>query len=476
MPLRKGSYGFLVTRRTIGGRMAHIHRALRLLLVFCAALSAQLAHASFPATSSGTGFQFYTSGYGSTPPGVFATMPAACEAWRVLNGLGSVTTNASTMSCSAGFGAYTKQAFSAAIYTCPANSTLAGSSCTCNSGFNESGGTCVPPPSCPSAGTGAGDGRLTLSSSQRAALNASGGYYYWRDDDGCVVRTSMDVCTTGDNGATWNCVGKETYTGESYTGTPGDGSGAGAPSSTPSTTPPAGEENQPTACPTGQCPGTINGVNVCKPCGGISTTKDKVEEKQNPDGTEEKNETSSKTTCTGNTCTTESTTTTTNRDASGTVTGTSSTTTTSTEDKGDYCQRNPNEPQCDDTGSFAGSCSAGFTCKGDAATCALAQEVHKRNCELNATTAASGLYDAAKDATGNVTGGNPNNSTFTVGPGSFNATDAIGGAQCVQDLNITVWGSSITLPLSSICGPLGYIGNVLVMVSLLLAARIVTRG
>lgn len=360
---------------------------------------------------------------------------------------------------------------------CPANSSDTGTECQCGVGYTYEAGACVVPPvTCPAAGTGAGDGRLTLTSAQRAVLNSNGGYYYWKDEDGCVVRTSMDLCTTGDNGVTWNCVGKETHTGESYSGAPGDGSGSGAPSSTSPTTPPAGEENQPTTCPTGQCPGTVNGVNVCKPCSGTSTKKDKVEEKQNPDGTKEKKETSSKTTCTGKTCTTESTTTTTNRDASGTVTGTSSTTTTSTEDKGDYCQRNPNEPQCDDTGSFSGSCSAGFTCKGDAATCALAQEVHKRNCELNATTAASGLYDVAKDATGNVTGDNPNNSTFSVGPGSFNTTDAIGGAQCVQDLNVTVWGSALSLPLSSICGPLGYIGNVLVMVSLLLAARIVTRG
>lgn len=446
-------------------------------MVLCAALSVHLAHASFPATS-GSGYITY-GGHGSHPSTAASTLLAACQAWATLNGwslnMGAVPTTSGGYCHDTSYSRYAITG-GGTVYTCPSNSVLSGSSCTCNSGYNQSGSTCVPAPSCPSAGTSAGDGRLTLSSSQRAALNANGGYYYWKDEDGCVVRTSMDLCTTGDNGATWGCVGKETYTGDSYSGTPGDGSGSGAPSSTPSTTPPAGEESQPTVCPTGQCPGTINGVNVCKPCSGTSTKKDKVEEKQNPDGTTEKKETSSKTTCTGKTCTTESTTTTTNRDASGTVTGTSSTTTTSAEDKGDYCQRNPNEPQCDDTGSFSGSCSAGFTCKGDAATCALAQEVHKRNCELNATTAASGLYDAAKDATGNVTGDNPNNSTFSVGPGSFNTTDAIGGAQCVQDLNVTVWGSALSLPLSSICGPLGYIGNVLVMVSLLLAARIVTRG
>lgn len=347
---------------------------------------------------------------------------------------------------------------------------------TCPPGYTDTGSSCEPPASaCPAAGT---KSEREWSAVLPASFN--GEYFYTSNElDGgtCELKVKAEICVKESaTAATQTCVGSATWTGEDATGS-GDGTAPGS-AGTPAGSGDTAEEamQNATGCPTGQCPGTVNGLNVCKPCNGTSTVKPKVEEKQNPDGTSEKKETTEKTTCVGKTCTTESTTTTTNKDASGTVTGTSTVTTTTQQGKGDYCKENPREPQCDDEGSWGGSCTAGFTCKGDAATCALAKEVHERNCKLDEETAASALYGTAKDATGNVTGDNPNNSTFDVGPSSFNTSDAIGGAQCIADLEVTVWGSALSLPLSDICTPLAYMGNLLVMVSLLLAARIVSRG
>ena len=129
-----------------------------------------------------------------------------------------------------------------------------------------------------------------------------------------------------------------------------------------------------------------------------------------------------------------------------------------------------------DGSAFAGSCMAGFACEGDAVQCAIAREQHRRNCVMfNDPSPESLLYDANKDKTGNQTGDNPNNETVSLA-GRIDTSDALGGGACISDLNVTVWGQSLTLPFSTICPSLAMLGNLLVAVSMLLAARIVTRG
>lgn len=457
--------------------MANLYRALRWVCLLSALVASFSVHALL---STLPVYQFSRSGH----VGTGATPEAACANLDELLRANTITAAqfvpGSPDRCLV-FRVSDNATLALLSYTmgtpvCPPNSSPVTGGCQCNSGYAEVGGVCsIPEPTCPAAGT----------KSERewsAVLPASftGEYFYTSNEmDGgtCELKVKAEICVKESATATTQtCVGSATWTGEDATGS-GDGTAPGS-AGTPAGSGDTAEEamQNATGCPTGQCPGTVNGLNVCKPCNGTSTVKPKVEEKQNPDGTSEKKETTEKTTCVGNTCTTESTTTTTNKDASGTVTGTSTVTTTTQQGKGDYCKENPREPQCDDEGSWGGSCTAGFTCKGDAATCALAKEVHERNCKLNEETAASALYGTAKDATGNVTGDNPNNSTFDVGPSSFNTSDAIGGAQCIADLEVTVWGSALSLPLSDICTPLAYMGNLLVMVSLLLAARIVSRG
>lgn len=127
-------------------------------------------------------------------------------------------------------------------------------------------------------------------------------------------------------------------------------------------------------------------------------------------------------------------------------------------------------------GGFGGSCMSGFACEGDAIQCAIAKEQYARNCKLfDDTSAESDLYNANKGKTGNQTGDLPGNETISLS-GRIDTSDPLGGGGCIGDLNVTVWGQAVTLPLSNVCQYLAMLGNILVAVSMLMAARIVTRG
>lgn len=146
-----------------------------------------------------------------------------------------------------------------------------------------------------------------------------------------------------------------------------------------------------------------------------------------------------------------------------------------------YATYKPGDPNGEGEGdgekdAFGGSCDAGFTCKGDVIQCAIAQEQHKRNCQLYfQKTAESKLYLLESVKTGNRTLDLPGNETIDLN-GRIDTTDALGGGSGVQDLNITVAGQSITLPFSVLNSPLAILGNILVAISFLLAFRIVGRG
>ncbi|GAO72221.1 inosine-5'-monophosphate dehydrogenase [Comamonas sp. E6] len=222
--------------------------------------------------------------------------------------------------------------------------------------------------------------------------------------------------------------------------------------------------------------GTVSylGGEVCvKDKGGnvIETSKDTI--KKNEDGSTDK--VTEKTTCKGNTCTTEKTTTTTTNNNTS-----SSSTTTKTESKEDYCKANANAQQCkgeeEKEGKFGGSCSAGFTCEGDALQCAIAKDQHKRNCQMfDDKTPESQLYDSevAKGQNRDVTKDLPGNTEVDVS-GKLSSEDVLGGGRCIGDLNVQVWRTSVSLPFSNICPSLGYLGWVLISVCSLAAFRIVS--
>lgn len=127
----------------------------------------------------------------------------------------------------------------------------------------------------------------------------------------------------------------------------------------------------------------------------------------------------------------------------------------------------------DDDGVFTGACLSGFYCEGDVIQCAIAKEQHIRNCKLfDNKSAESDLYDQEKSKTGNRTKDLPENETKDIN-GQLKSDDLFGGGAGVQDLAITVWGTSVNLPLSSLNVVLSYLGQILVAVSFLAAVRII---
>lgn len=212
--------------------------------------------------------------------------------------------------------------------------------------------------------------------------------------------------------------------------------------------------------------GTVSylGGEVCiKNKGGnvIETSKDTI--KKNEDGSTDK--VTEKTTCKGNTCTTEKTTTNTTTNNTS-----SSSTTTKVESKEDYCKANANSAQCkgdgkDDEekeGSFGGSCQGGFTCEGDALQCAQLKEQHKRNCEtMEKDTDANSLTNKALNGTDDKSAEALKASAGQVNVASSFDQSGFGWSRsCPSDtripLNFGGVSSEFSLPYSvTICGPLG---------------------
>lgn len=228
-------------------------------------------------------------------------------------------------------------------------------------------------------------------------------------------------------------------------------------------------------CKEGEYPGTVNGVQVCVPPSSSVTPPTTTTATpptpgasapaipNAPAGTTSQTE---QVTCNGTTCTR----TTTYTDANGASKG------SRTEDvpKPQYCAENPKAPGCEtEKSTFAGNCAGGFTYKGDAIQGAIAQEVYRQNCLNNATTTESLLYDSEKVKTGDQTEGLPGNSSVTVSPADFDSSDAIGGAACITDRSVVVWGTTLLLPFSVVCPVMGYLKTILLAVSYLSAASIV---
>ncbi len=262
-------------------------------------------------------------------------------------------------------------------------------------------------------------------------------------------------------------------TGEQCDGTEGANAGGGSASDTPPVDP-APFPDPP--CAPGYIPGTVtySGVTttLCQPA--IDTQADKKEVKKEPTPDGEKQTTTNETTVcnVAGSCTTTTTTSTSINGGPATQT-----TTEKTEGKQAYCASGSGKKECGTgSGSWQGNCDSGFKGEGDPVLVAMAKEVHVQNCMLNKPTEESDLYDAERVKDGNRTGDLPGNDTVTISSSSFDQSSALGGGACVQDLQVVVMGQSLSLPFSVICDQLSYLGAVLMGISFLLAARIVSRG
>ena len=385
--------------------------------------------------------------------------------------------------------------------TCPVNSQPSGGSCACKANFEEdpTHTSCVPAKgrwekACEqnagnrfdfkAAGRGLPGGCLTGINEVGSPIEGDTGGL--PESFGCSMRfiTDGDVISAQDpETKAWWTRGQARVTGETCVAT-----GTGG---VPNDAPPGTEEDEPgkpNDCPYGLVKG-VNGSIVCAyddPNGTIEGTE--TSSVKNPDGTT--SDTKKETRCDGGVCTT--TTTTTTRDAAGNVTGVK--TDEKKESIGQTCNKDPGNKVCATTGGgggeggagFSGTCEAGFVAKGeDPIANAMALEQHKRNCQFFEkkpdATDETREYDAMlqKGKTGgDQTGDLPASSKreVTIGPSDFDYSSAIGAQQCFTDRSVSIWGRSIAIPLSIVCPWLEILGNILVVVGSLLAARIVVRG
>lgn len=373
-------------------------------------------------------------------------------------------------------------------FSCPANSSLSGSDCICNAGFEERGNQCVQYDPCELL-------ESACSGSQNHSVNFQLGGKKTGVSFVCMNPTSIGSdgsfpgCTRGclgivggftsafqSDGGEWVTQGTAKFTGSTcdpsvINDLNADSDPEYEPEDNPSLTDKPDE-----TCPNG-FKGTVNGVSVCLPPKASEGLLEK-EEKDNGDGT--KTEKQTKVKCENGVC--EITTTTITKDtASNTVVGNSSATTTV--EQGRFCAQNPTAAACknengeEGKGSFSGSCQAGFTCDGDAVMCAIAKEQHTRACQLFKEDTAEGqLYAAEKGKEGAQRGEGIDLGTIDLGGGSGSLikTDSlIGEGSCVQDLQFQFMGEPVIIPLSSLCPYLAMLGNILVAVGMVMAIRIV---
>jgi len=355
---------------------------------------------------------------------------------------------------------------------CPAHSTWNGSSCVCNGGYTESGGVCIVQ-TCTvgdtqqltvftgydTNGDGVADsGAGNIWTTQRA----SGGCAYAPD-----INTPVSSCFAYSGAPT------KLYCTITYKGTGQVASGQAGPDTPDPTNP----------CPSGMTLGTMNNIPMCLTSGGPttlppapSTTGTTTNTVTNPDSS-----TTTTTTVTNNNSTT---TTTTNCNADKTVCSTNTTTQQTggapgqagDTDQAQFCRDNPTSPMCKATpqSAWSGACST-FTCDGDAVQCAIAQEIHKRNCTLFDTTT-----DLSTLGTQVATGADPLADTFPFHASqrtTENMTNMFDqtrhwSAQCPQDFQVTLSGAAVTVPLSSLCTPLQWMGVLCVAMTLVMGLRI----
>lgn len=142
------------------------------------------------------------------------------------------------------------------------------------------------------------------------------------------------------------------------------------------------------------------------------------------------------------------------------------------EDKKTFCEENPRLSICRDS-AFSGACGVDFKCDGDAIQCAIVREQHNRNCKLfDLKSTESELYEKEKNKEGDQTKELPGNESIDMN-NRIKTDDLLGAGGGIMDLNVTVWGRSISLPLSQLNAAIQYLGNILIAVAMLAAVRIV---
>lgn len=425
---------------------------------------------------------------------------AACEHWRAKRGYYATRLNENGFSCMAIYlnsDGSTRENYGDYLVSvpnqCPANSSISGNACVCNSGYEEKTetNTCAlpaPVDHCEGladycANNKQKEREWNIGGSTRPAsicykpqsmlVGAGGGLSdrFPGCNKGCNLGTSAGVVKYEDGQGKSKITGYGLFSGDECNAEP-----------EPQTQDdPLNPESPNAKDPDPQCKngfkGTVNGVVVCVPPKKSEAVKE-METKDNGDGTKTESTTTVK--CEGGKCEITKSSTTTNSTTNSTV---SSSSVTTTVDKKDYCANNKTSDQCkgengeeEGDGSFGGSCQTGFECDGDALMCSVAKEQHKRACEFFVNeTPESQLYGNSVTKQGKVTDDLEGNETISM-EGRINQTSALGAGSCpLRDITVSVMGHTRTLPLSEHCATITAIKNFLVGVAMLIALFIVFR-
>jgi len=227
-------------------------------------------------------------------------------------------------------------------------------------------------------------------------------------------------------------------------------------------------------CPVGQVPGTFNVNWICLP-GSSTDPIVQVTETTSTSGGDTTVKKTEETIQAG----VKTTTTTTTVNGGTPVVQTSTTSGRDPSEKSDvekFCEQNPRASICVE-GAWSGSCSS-FTCSGDAVECAIAKEIHTRNCTLfNTVTASSDLGYAAAAGTDSGTTGNPAllANRESIAMGSMISQTTFLAASSLADVQFDVFDQQITVKLSTFNTLLTYMGYVVLTFSLLGAIRFVFK-
>lgn len=240
---------------------------------------------------------------------------------------------------------------------------------------------------------------------------------------------------------------------------------------------PQGATGSPSACPAGKVPGLINGQTVCLGAGDNNPAVSVETQKQtttNSQGQSTTSTTTSTTTDRGGSGATR-TTTTTNPDGSSTTTTSSTNPGATKTEMQRFCDQNPETTICRRS-TWGGACGA-FACDGDAVQCAIAREMHQRNCQLFETSSAlSELGNAIAAGNDPQASQNPaleaNRQTTSL-TGSISQETFLGQGGLADQQIVVSPSLTVTLPWSQLNQYLSYMGAIVVAFALVFAARLV---
>ena len=372
-------------------------------------------------------------------------------------------------------------------YACPINSSVSGSQCTCNEGYEEKdGNSCVlpePPDSCESLA----EKCETLNGSRKwiTGLRRDVSYKPFKTctpaglvpgcNKGCVINSSGNGVFYKDQSGDYYFEGEGTISSETcFPTTEGNGE---PPKEEDNPLPPSEPPEKP--CKSGEYQATVSGTTVCLPAKSKETIIKEETINNNDNSTTNINTTVK---CENGKCVISETTT--DKDSSGATTGGSTKETQVSQS--DFCAQNPGSSVCKSPGlgreegegeddkksSFSGSCSSSFSCEGDSVQCAIALEQHKTACKL--FDESNTYFQAFKDAEASNSGGVESS---TVDLASHVSVDSvIGSGACPADIEVTVFNQVIPFELSKFCRYFDAMGMLIVLGASVGCLRILWSG